>query len=250
MVNRDKAQADAVVASLARFWSLTDLDEPQQMLSIRLSSTAYINQLANQYDLTSARSGKTAPLPASLELKDLLADEHTVVNTHDHHTYRDMVGKMLWLSMSTRLDLAFPPPSSRKSSILRLQRLSNSLTVLLPTLTTPRRRTWSSGLRQTTTSKPTSMLTSLATSRLAGRPMDSLCFSTARLSLGLHDARGVSPPPRPLPSMSPSPRSPKRSFAPAAPSPARYRPRHSHRARSCLRGQPGEHDYIIIHLNY
>jgi hypothetical protein len=93
------------------------IDRDRATKTIRLSSTAYIEQIAAQYNLASVRTGKTAPLPASGELKDLLADDDTVINAHDHRVYRELVGKALWLAMSTRLDLSFS--ASVLSQVLR-----------------------------------------------------------------------------------------------------------------------------------
>jgi len=128
IVSHTKEQATAVVAALRAHWALTDMGEPKQMLSIRidrdranrtirLSSTAYIEQIATQYNLMTTRVGKTTPLPGSGEHKDLLANENNVLNAHEHSTYRELIGKTLWLAMSTRLDLAFA--SSILSQVLR-----------------------------------------------------------------------------------------------------------------------------------
>lgn len=113
-----KDQADHAVNFLAENWTITDMGEPSQMLSMKidrdlkndliyLSSASYIEQMAIKFGVVNHRSGKSAPLPSTGEFTGLVGDEETKLNAVDHRIYRQLIGTLLWIGMSTRCDLAF-----------------------------------------------------------------------------------------------------------------------------------------------
>lgn len=114
-----KSQTQGVMRFLASRWKITEIGEPSQMLSMKitrdrpnrkiyLSSTDYIERMALKYHVTQLNEGKTTPLPATSEFPGHIAEnDDEKVDDISHRTYRQLIGILLWLGMSDRPDLAF-----------------------------------------------------------------------------------------------------------------------------------------------
>jgi len=123
IATRSAADADAILASLGAHWPVTDLGEPTQILSLKvtrnrparsiaLSCRAYLEQVAAAYNLDAVQVGKTAPLPSTGERHLQPAEmggKHALapLSPAAKSAYQAMVGKALWIAMTVRPDLAY-----------------------------------------------------------------------------------------------------------------------------------------------
>jgi hypothetical protein len=117
IVDKKETEVDTIISSLASHWKLTPIGYPQHILGIRvhhdiknsgtigLSQTAYIDTIAQRYQVTNLRAGKTTPLPSSGEL--YLDPASPLLDSSSSRRYLELVGILLWLANATRPDLAF-----------------------------------------------------------------------------------------------------------------------------------------------
>jgi hypothetical protein len=114
IATRTTEEADSLVSAISKYWKITDLGQATQVLGIhlqydidlcqiRLSQTAYIESVCRRFDISDIKTGKHAPLPTT-DLPFSAATEPDMALTS---RYQELVGRILWVAVQTRPDLAF-----------------------------------------------------------------------------------------------------------------------------------------------
>lgn len=117
---RTKQEWDDIKFELRKFWTITDLGEPQYILGVRvdrdrllhtitLSQPSYLEGVAERFHI-STRAGRHTPLPVgSKTYGELIVepDSSATLDSSMRTYYQEIVGTIQWVAGATRPDMAF-----------------------------------------------------------------------------------------------------------------------------------------------
>lgn len=113
MLSADKNSVERVVTAIKKLWDIKDMGEVSKILglnihryrkcrSLTISQTSYIEETLNKFNLLNA---KPAGLPVT--------DRNTLIaaSPNEQHAdqllYQQAIGRLMWISNSTRFDIAY-----------------------------------------------------------------------------------------------------------------------------------------------